>query len=239
MTVHDRNFAGIFFQPAQTGVGDVALKKWAALIAEFADLKHALAHRGGIRAVRVHRLAECDCDGEAEKLRPFPKEAAAAIREDAVPNLIEPHGDDGALCLPRDDFVAALNAEQRAAFREFSLGENADDLAGLDVLDGGADGVLGARVRDRDRADKGEERTEDAVVVVRLPDDEADGARARELEEDGVNPREVVRQHEEAAFGQPVEPLRGDLVRDLRDRGEDFADEPFGEAGRFLLLHAG
>lgn len=101
----------------------MALKKWAALIAEFADLKHALAHRGGIRAVRVHRLAECDCDGEAEKLRPFPKEAAAAIREDAVPNLIEPHGDDGALCLPRDDFVAALNAEQRAAFREFSSGK--------------------------------------------------------------------------------------------------------------------
>ena len=116
MAVHDRNFAGIFFQPAQAGVGDVALKKQTVLVAEFAEFEDALAHSGGIRAVRVHRLGECDCDGEAEKLRPFPKEAAAAIREDAVPNLIEPYGDDGAPCLPRDDFVAALNAEQRAAF---------------------------------------------------------------------------------------------------------------------------
>jgi hypothetical protein len=37
--------------------------------------------------------------------------------------------------------------------------------------------------------------------------------------------------------GQPVQAVCGDFVRDPGECGEEFPDQPFGERGRFLLLH--
>ena len=62
--------------------------------------------------------------------------------------------------------------------------------------------------------------------------DEADGARTRELEDDGIDPREVIWQQEKSPRRQPLRMMRRDAVDASREQRAAAADEKFEEGGR-------
>jgi hypothetical protein len=52
----------------------------------------------------------------------------------------------------------------------------------------------------------------DRQLVVGVEDDEADRSRAGELEDDGVDSGEVIRQQQEATRGQAIGKVRSDAI---------------------------
>jgi len=71
-----------------------------------------------------------------------------------------------------------------------------------------------------------------------LPHDEPDRPRTRELEHDGVDPRQMIRQQQEAPFRQRPHPMRRHPVDEPPDERADSSDEAFGE-GRGAIHGAG
>ncbi len=217
------------FQSAQAGLGDVSAEGGALLKAGFAELEEAGAEGGDIGLLGGDGGAEFDDDGVAEAPRPFEEEFAAGKGEDAAPELVEPDGDDGTFRAARDEFVAALQPEEDAAARKLALGEDADDFALLDELDGGADGVFGMPAGDGDGADGAEDGVEQRKAVDFIPDDEANGPRAGELQDEGIDVGEVIREEEEAAAREALRMARGDAVDEADEDGGETAEEALGE----------
>ena len=218
-------------QPAQTGLAEVTAEQRALLVAKLAQLQKPLAHQRDVGLLGHDRLAERDGHGIRKPARPFEEILPSFEAEDRAPEIVRPRRDDRAFHGARDEFVAAFQPEQHAAAGEFALGKNADDFTREDRLARRAHGVLRFARADRQRADRAKDGVEQAQIVDVVKDDEADRARARELEHDGVDPREVIRQEQKSARRQPVRVMGSDAVDAARDQCADGAKEAFGKGG--------
>jgi hypothetical protein len=72
-----------------------------------------------------------------------------------------------------------------------------------------------------------------------LPHNESNRTRTRELKNNGIHPREVIRQKQEATFRQRTHAVRVHFINESGDARPEFAGDPFGNWGWCLLLHAG
>ncbi len=159
--------------------------------------------------------------------RPLEEVAVALEGKNGTPKPIEPDRHHRPPRRARDQLVAALQPQQHAIARKFALGKNAHDLAGLDRLRRPADRFARALGRNRQRPERAEDRVQHAQIVDLRVHDEADLARAGELQHHGIHPREVIRQEEETALRQPLLAVDFDAVNQRRQPLGDGADEVF------------
>ncbi len=103
-------------------------------------LPHFVGRRSG-----GHGGAERDGDGIGNAPGPFPEEAAALETENAAPQAVEMHGDDGHVQAFDDLLHAALEGQHVAGAADGALGEDADHVAGGQFAARGADGVAPCR----------------------------------------------------------------------------------------------
>src|SRR5206468_1708446 len=70
----------------------------------------------------------------------------------------------------------------------------------------------------RDAADRAQKGTQDRFVIKFLIDDVTDGAGACELQDDSIDPRDVIRQKKKSAFGQMLEADGLDPIKETNER---------------------
>ena len=101
---------------------------------------HALPHLERRRGMR-QRLAEVHRHAIGNPPRQLPEEAPLLEAEDAAPHAVQRHRDDRRFDVLHDALEAAAERQQVADARDLAFGEDADHLAVLDGLAGGAQRV--------------------------------------------------------------------------------------------------
>jgi hypothetical protein len=129
--------------------------------------------------------------------------------------------------VPRDDLVATPKPEERSAPRKFTFGKEADDFTRANAGRGFAHGILRLARADRNAADRLEERMQKAVSINCFVENETDRPPEGELEHDGVDPGNVIRQEEDAAFRHLFAPNSSDAIKNSPDCSAERAQRPF------------
>ena len=70
----------------------------------------------------------------------------------------------------------------------------------------------------RNAADRAQKGAQDRFVIKFLIDDVTNRSRASELQDDGIDPRDVIRQKKKSAFGQVFESERVDPIKETNER---------------------
>jgi hypothetical protein len=87
-----------------------------------------------------------------------------------------------------------------------------------------------------DATDRAQNRVKDRVMIVLLVDDVSNRARASELQDDGINPCDVVRQKQEPACGYVFQAQRGDPIKATHQQPAEKIEHTFsGGHGRHRL----
>lgn len=228
--INKRRVELMALQPAQTCLSEVAAKDGAMLVGEVSQDEEAFADEGDSGLPGGDGSAEDDGDRIGNAARYFPEIFAAMEGEDGAPELIHPDRDDGSAGLASDQLEAALQAEQGAGAGELALRENADDLAGANEVGSCTDGLLCMPGGDGDGFDEPEQPVEGGLAVDRIEDEEADGAGRSDLEDNGVDPGDVIWQEEEARLREGLGSIRADAVNDA---AKEFCKP---QEGTFVLL---
>ena len=71
---------------------------------------------------------------------------------------------------------------------------------------------------DRNAAGRSQKRPQHRLVIKFLIDDVTNRPRASELQDDGIDPRDVIRQKKKSAFGQVFESERVDPIKETNER---------------------
>src|SRR3954463_6753409 len=106
------------------------LQKGPLAIAEFAELEQLFADGGDVGRFGVDGCTECN----RHRIRNFPRPALeqtpAGERENRAPQMIRPNWHDRSVSLPRDQLVAALQAQQGAGTRDLSFRNKTNNFPG-------------------------------------------------------------------------------------------------------------
>ena len=194
---------------------------------------HALPHLEGRRRVR-QRLAEVHGHTIGNPARQLPEEAPLLEAEDAAPHAVQGHGDDRRLHVLHDALEPAAEGQQMADARDLALGEDADDLAVLDGLAGGAQGLehfaraqFGGNGNGAQDAGKG---LYPGQLVDAFVDDEAHLPVGGGQEQQRVHEREVVADEERAAFGGDIVPaIHADAIKRMREHPQHEPQQGIGQ----------
>src|SRR6266545_6707778 len=176
---------------------------------KFAELEQFLADCGIVGGLGFERFAKGDRYRVRDALWKFPEKSSALEREDRAPELIEPNRNDLRISVTRNQFVTALQAQEHPRAFQLSLGKKTDDLALRNSFCRGANRRMRVPNIDRNATQRAQNRVQNRVVIVLLVDDVPNRARASELQNDGVNPGDVVRQSKKTAGGNVSQPQRG------------------------------
>jgi hypothetical protein len=196
-----------------------------------AELQDGLTHLPG-GGGRGHGLAERDGDGERHALRHLEEEAAVLEAEDATPDAVEMDGDHGHVDAREDLLDAAAEGQGVAGAAQGAFGEDADDVAGLQLLarldQSGLDqlGVLA----EGDGVHAAEDPVEAGHVVVGAVHDEADEALQAGGDQQAVDEGDVVADQERRAAARQV--LRADDADAVDRVGEEPEREADHEVGQ-------
>ena len=123
-----------------------------------------------------------------------------------------------------------------AIAKELALGKKADDLALSNFFRRSANGGMRMADIDWDATYQPQERAENRSMVVLLVDDVADRAGTGELQDNGVNPGDVVRQKQKPARGYVFQAQRGDPIKATHNQPAKKMERAFsGGHGRHPL----
>ena len=117
--------------------------------------------------------------------------------------MIEPDRNDLGLRVPRNDFITALQTQQRPPSFQFAFREHTHDFAFGDFFRSGANCSMRLALADGDATNRAQNRMQHPLVIIFLVDDVADRPWAGELQDEGVHPADVIR-HEKKAAGRQV-----------------------------------
>ncbi len=134
-------------------------------------------------------------------------------RKDRSPELIEPHGDDLSLRVPRNDFITALQTQQGPPPFQFAFREHTDDFAFGDFFRSDANCSMRLALADRDATNRAQNRMQHSLVIIFVVDDVADRPGAGELQDEGVHPADVIRHKKKAAGRQIFQTERSDAIK--------------------------
>ena len=141
------------------------------------EFLHALPHLKRGRRMR-HRFAEVHPDAIRNPARQLPNEAPLLETEDAAPDTIQRHRDNGCFHVFHDALEAAPEGQHVPDARDLAFGEDADDFAVLDGLTRRAQGLehfARAQLRgNRNGMQDLGERFHPGLLVDTLEHDEAD-----------------------------------------------------------------
>ena len=127
--------------------------------------------------------------------------------------MIEPNRNDLRVGVPRDQFITALQTQQRSRAFQLALGKKTDDLALGNFLRCSANGGTRIASIDWNTTQRPQNRVQNRFVIMFLVDDVSNRARASELQNERVNPGDVVRQKEESALWKIFQSKRSDPVK--------------------------
>jgi hypothetical protein len=160
--------------------------------------------------------------------RPLEEIPPAFERENGTPQTIHPYRHDWGIRLPRDQLVTTLQPQEHARPRELAFRENADDLATPNGVPCRPDRLLRLPRRNREGADRLEDRIQKADAVNLRIDNEPDRPWTRELQHDRIDPAEMIREKQKTAARKLLRAVRGDAINPTRERVADATDEAFG-----------
>ncbi len=206
-------------------------------VANFAELQELLTHGRKPGFFRRERPPKSDQHTIGQLPWPFREEPSAFEGKERAPELVHPDGHYLRIGLARDEFVAALQPQQGSGTRELSFGKQANNLSRTDFFRRRANRVLRAPCVNRNAARQVQKRMQDRIPVILIMNDEANRTRAGDLENDGVDPRDVIRQEQKTARRQSVAANRFDPVNETSKREADEVERAFCERGmRHLFM---
>ncbi len=203
----------------------------------------ALAQLDDLRADRARRCVgrERGAERQPNRERHAPTNVAqrfrARAREQGTFESVEVYGHDGRGATARDALYAAAKGLEQAALRELSLGEDAHDLAAIEVRAGFAQcaqhDARPARRRNRDDVECAVERSQPDFSVPALVHEEANPARHEGHEDESIDECDVVRGQEHSARPRHVlETFDPGAIHDAHEGEEGAQDDaraPIGD----------
>src|SRR5207247_9364259 len=103
--------------------------------------------------------------------------------------------------------------EMRSSSFQLALREHTYDLAIGDFFSSGADRLVRMADVDGDAAEHTQEWVQDRFVIILLVDDEADWARTGELQDEGVDPTDMIGHEKKPAGRQIFQADRSDAIK--------------------------
>src|SRR5438309_8872736 len=131
----------------------------------------------------------------------------------------------------RDQFVTALQTQQRARAFQLTLGKKADNFAIGDFFRGRANRRARMTRVARDAADESHKGLQDRLAIKFLVDDVADRSWARDLQNDRIDPGDVIWQKQKSALREMLNAKRSDAVNAAHQRASKEMKRAF--AGRY------
>src|SRR4029077_17139102 len=115
--------------------------------------------------------------------------------------------------MPRNDFITALQTQQRSPAFQLALREHTHNFAFGDFFRSGANCSMRLALADGDATNRAENRMQHSLVIIFLVDDVADRTRACELQHECVNPSDVIRHEKKSASRQVLQTARSDAIK--------------------------
>src|SRR5262249_39389011 len=165
---------GSALQTAHAVFGKMSIQRWPTAETEFAQFEQRLAHGRDVRCFCLEWSSKGDRNRVPDSLWEFPEKFPALERKDRSPKLIEPDRNDLGLRVPRNDFITALQTQQRPSAFQLAFREHTHDFAFGDFFRGGANCGMGLALADGDATNLAQDGLEDWFVIVFLVDDVAD-----------------------------------------------------------------
>src|SRR5690349_20773016 len=107
-----------------------------------------------------------------------------------------------------DQFVAALQTQKDPCAFQLAFGKNTDDLALRNFFRRSTNSGTRIASIDWDTTERAQDRVKDTVTIMLLVDDVPNRARASELQNDGINPGDVIGQKQEPALREVFQSQR-------------------------------
>src|SRR6266481_8957966 len=191
----------------------MSVQGWPAAETSFAELEQFFANCRNVGGLGVKRFPECDGHRVGDSLWKLCEKSSALEREDGSPELIEPNRNDLRVGVPRDQFITALQSQQRSRAFQLALGENADDFAIGDFFSSGANRSVRMADIDRDAPERTQDWVQNRSVIILLVNDVANWTGTGELQDKGVHPGDMVGHNKKPAAGQIFQTERSDAIQ--------------------------
>src|SRR5205807_1860134 len=117
------------------------------------------------------------------------------------PQTVQPNRDHRGAGMLSDQLIAPPQAQERPGTRQLAFGKKANNFARSKLFGGTANGGTRMLGVDRNAANNSQEAAQERFVIEFLIDNVADGPGTSELQDDGIDPGDVVGQQEESALG--------------------------------------
>src|SRR4051794_9927118 len=101
--------------------------------------------------------------------------------------------------MPRNDFITALQTQQRSPAFQLALREHTHNFALVELFRSDANCCMRLTLANRDASNRAQDRMQNRLVIIFLVDDVADRPGTGELQDEGVNPTDVIRYKKKAA----------------------------------------
>ena len=193
------------------------------------ELSESAQHGAAGEGIRVHRGSESHGEVVGEGLRQLGEETVAREGEDAAPETIHVHGDDGGLRAAGNHFHTAANGSEAAAAGQLAFGENADDVAVFDGACSFDDGFARVAGRNGQGVEDFQSPAQQAHGHELLCHNEAHRSGAHHGEEERIGVGHMVHHQQGAAtHGQAVQIDGARAVDQLQAPDANHADELLG-----------
>ena len=154
-----------------------------------------------------------------EMLRHLPEELAAAETEERTPHAVDGQRENRTFGATGDELVALTKRQDAAVAGEAALGEDTDDLAGLEGFGRLLDGVLGLRLGHGDGPHRAGQEAHDALPLEAFPREEPDRTRRDHPDDQDVDVGHVVGDEQHAPLvRQVLRPLEADPIEALQEQ---------------------
>ena len=187
-----------------------------------AKILDGLANRGN-RCTRFHRLTEADRHRVGNLLGNLGQEAAAGAAEDAAPDTVEVHRDDGSISALDDALETALEGLQLAGAGDLAFPENTDEVTIVDMLPriphGLEDNPRATGGGNLDGLEGPEKGAVDGMMEIGRFDDEANRAVDAGDQEETIDERYMVWNQQGATLRRHVRP--SDDSKPVEGAGEE------------------
>src|SRR6267154_81144 len=154
----------------------------------------------------------------------------------SIPKLIEPDRNDRGVRVPRNDFIPALQTQQRSPTFQLALREHTHYFALVELFRSDANCSMRLTLANRDAPNRAQDRMQNRLVIIFLVDDVADRPGTGELQNEGVHPADVIRYEKKPASRQVFQTAHSDAIKAANQWPAKEIENAFGSgSGRHPL----
>src|SRR6266540_3425216 len=142
--------------------------------------------------------------------------------------MIEPNWNDLRIRVSRDQFITALQSQQRSRAFQLALGENTDDFAVGNSFSSAPNRSMRMPDIDRYATERTQKRVQNRFVIKLVVDDVTDRTRAGQLQNQGVHPADMIRHKKKPAVRQVFQTERSDPIKATHQRPANEIERALG-----------